>query len=259
MPPGPKPRAWPVPLEELYRRHQQGETVQHLAAECGAKHGQALQKAFAKRGWTTRSPSETTRLRNQSTRVLLDSDQLRTLNNTGHTYREMAEILGTSAKVVRTRCIELGLPHSHVARPEKRPSWSGGYAVDKHGYVLVRRPEHPQSNRVGYVRAHRLVMEQHLGRPLLPEEVVDHCDDDTSNNLPNNLRLFPSNGEHLRVTRTGRPRLTREQREARRREAVLRARQRVAATLAALENDAHWSHVAWPRPSTAPRTAAPRP
>lgn len=253
--PGPKPRTWSVPLEVLYQRYQDGETLPQLATEQGAKAPQTLQRAFAKHGWPTRPIAETLRLRNQAGRVPIDQELLRKLNSTGHTYREMAEILGTSAKVVRSRCMELGLPHSHVARPERRPSWSGGYAVDKHGYVLVRRPEHPQANRVGYVRAHRIVMEQHLWRPLLPEEVVDHRDDDTSNNLPDNLRLFPSNGEHLRVTRTGRPRLTREQREAQQREAVLRARQRVAATLAALENDVRWSHVAWPRPSTAPRTA----
>lgn len=46
-------------------------------------------------------------------------------------------------------------------------------------------------------------MESILGRYLLAEEVVDHIDGNTLNNDPKNLRLFPSNAEHLRVTLKG--------------------------------------------------------
>tara|TARA_A100000172_G_C2994769_1_gene94134 strand:+ start:152 stop:595 length:444 start_codon:yes stop_codon:yes gene_type:complete len=50
---------------------------------------------------------------------------------------------------------------------------------------------------------HRVVMEQKLGRYLLPEEVVDHIDGLTLHNAPDNLRLFPSNDAHLRETLAG--------------------------------------------------------
>ena len=45
---------------------------------------------------------------------------------------------------------------------------------------------------------HRQVMEQKLGRPLLPGEVVHHIDGDPHNNAPENLMLFSSQAEHAR-------------------------------------------------------------
>ena len=72
------------------------------------------------------------------------------------------------------------------------------------GYVTLRMPGHHLADAQGYVREHRLVMEQKLGRRLEPGEVVHHIDEDRTNNAPENLELFTSNGEHLRATRTGR-------------------------------------------------------
>ena len=46
--------------------------------------------------------------------------------------------------------------------------------------------------------AHRVVMEQMLGRPLKPKEVVHHRDFNPYNNAPENLQLFASSAEHTR-------------------------------------------------------------
>lgn len=77
--------------------------------------------------------------------------------------------------------------------------------ADKHGYILVHMPDHPNCDRHGYVREHRIVMEQKLGRLLDQKEVVHHLDGTTDNNHPDNLGIYPSNGEHLRDTLTGVP------------------------------------------------------
>ena len=41
-----------------------------------------------------------------------------------------------------------------------------GRTLDKSGYALVRAPRHPHCNSGGYIREHRLVMEQVIGRLL---------------------------------------------------------------------------------------------
>lgn len=45
---------------------------------------------------------------------------------------------------------------------------------------------------------HRVIVEQALGRPLEPGEVVHHEDRNSRNNDLSNLILFPSQAEHLR-------------------------------------------------------------
>jgi len=82
--------------------------------------------------------------------------------------------------------------------------WKGGRCVDKSGYVLVRANDHPNASKNGYVREHRLVMEQHLGRLLLKSEVVHHLSSDKSDNRIENLELFSTNGCHLAHELAGR-------------------------------------------------------
>lgn len=128
--------------------------------------------------------------------------------------------------------VRRGIPRQEgKARPEHNAFWRGGYSVDKHGYVLRKSLDHPQRSKKGYVRVHRLVVERRIGRYLREGEVVDHRNGDTSDNRSDNLRLFQSNGEHLRVTRTGREKLSPDEREALRQEAVRRAERRVSAIL----------------------------
>jgi hypothetical protein len=73
--------------------------------------------------------------------------------------------------------------------------------VNREGYVLIKRPSHPEADGNGYVREHRLLMAECLGRPLLPEEVVHHIDGDRSNNVVGNLMLFSNGGQHIHYHR----------------------------------------------------------
>lgn len=117
----------------------------------------------------------------------------------GKTLEEVAEALGSNL----TRCSDAiraaGGTVKKAGPPcgERNPSWNGGRTVDKGGYILVRVPAHPGANHCGYVREHRLVMEKKLGRPLTDTEVVHHVNGVTDDNRPENLELFPTNGEHL--------------------------------------------------------------
>lgn len=104
----------------------------------------------------------------------------------GHKHTEEAK-----AKMRRPR--SNGPPGSHAGK--KNSNWKGGIAIQE-GYVLLKRPDHPFANCGGYVRRCRLVMEAHLDRFLLPEEVVHHegkRDDDRIEKL----MLFPNSAEHI--------------------------------------------------------------
>lgn len=71
--------------------------------------------------------------------------------------------------------------------------WKGGKTV-RRGYVHVWMPDHPsiagRGTKRKYVLEHRLVMEQVLGRLLLPHERVHHKNGDTQDNRPENLELW---------------------------------------------------------------------
>lgn len=83
-------------------------------------------------------------------------------------------------------------------------SYRFGRCVDLDGYALVSAPaDHPHRRQTGLMFEHRLVAEQSLGRYLRPEEVVDHIDGLHLHNAPSNLRVFPSNRDHLRATISG--------------------------------------------------------
>lgn len=81
---------------------------------------------------------------------------------------------------------------------DKHPMWIGGRIIEADGYVMLFRPDHPFCNNKGYVFEHRLVMEEAIGRYLLPKEVVHHKNKDRGDNSIANLELFASNAEHKR-------------------------------------------------------------
>ncbi|MDE2098717.1 MAG: HNH endonuclease [Patescibacteria group bacterium] len=88
------------------------------------------------------------------------------------------------------------LKHDHSG--DKNPKWKGGKTHDGHGRILVYRPSHPRANSWGYVYRYRLVMEEKLGRYLLPTEIVHHKDENESNDDPYNLEVT-TQSLHIRI------------------------------------------------------------
>ena len=125
----------------------------------------------------------------------------------GYRSADIAEQIGKTPKAVQKFFRRYDFPNLHNICPRQeheQPMWKGGIKVVK-GYSYKRMKDHPnKSKHGGYVAVHRLVMEEKLGRYLLPTEVVDHIDGDTQNNHPDNLRVFASNADHLRETLAGR-------------------------------------------------------
>jgi hypothetical protein len=66
--------------------------------------------------------------------------------------------------------------------------WKGGNFRTSEGRVMIMAKHHPYPNHTGgYVFRYRMIMEKHLGRILLPPELVHHknevVDDDRIENL----------------------------------------------------------------------------
>lgn len=145
-------------------------------------------------------------------KVLLSDEELRSLyHDDGMSASQIGKLCDVDASVILYHMKMRGIPRrAPSACPGKmNGSWKGGRILDKHGYVLIHVPDHPDANSGGYVREHRLVMERVLGRRLHPKEVVHHKDGNRENNSEGNLELYQQNGEHLRKELAGRaPRWT---------------------------------------------------
>ncbi len=76
-------------------------------------------------------------------------------------------------------------------------NWKGGRRLDRMGYVLIYKPEHPLA-RQKYIMEHRLIMEKYLKRYLKSSERVHHINGDRKDNCLENLMLFANHSEHLK-------------------------------------------------------------
>lgn len=221
-------------VEAAASRYRSGETCKSIAQDYGLAP-QTVQKRLMAHGVEWRGRHQ----KRPPNRQPIDETRLRELAAAGHTCSEIGVAMGFSEETARRWHKRLGLPRLPAkARMEHNAFWNGGRTQDKAGYWLVMVPGHPYATAAGYVREHRLVMERELGRYLLPSEVVDHIDRNTSNNDPGNLRLFPSNAEHLAATLAGRVPNWTEDGRRRIREGVRAANLRRAASRQASGTDA---------------------
>lgn len=85
---------------------------------------------------------------------------------------------------------ELAIKNKILSKKGRRSShWKGGKHQDKYGYVCVWMPEHPNARMAGYIHQHRLVMSNHLGRPLTSKEFVHHKNGIKNDNRLKNLEI----------------------------------------------------------------------
>ena len=144
-----------------------------------------------------------------------NTDLICSLSDGTRSSAQIAEIVGVGRRYVGRIQKKFDLPRlPEGGRPGKdNHRFVCGRRIGRDGYALVTAPsDHPyarqRTNRETKLMAeHRLVLEQKLGRYLLPTEIADHIDGLTLHNAPENLRLFSSNGQHLATTTRGRTKL----------------------------------------------------
>lgn len=87
--------------------------------------------------------------------------------------------------------------HKCEMQLENHPRWKGGRK--KHGgYILIKKPDHPNKDKHGYIYEHRLIVEKQIGRYLHRWEIVHHIDKIRDNNIPQNLMGFKNESAHQR-------------------------------------------------------------
>lgn len=89
---------------------------------------------------------------------------------------------------------EQGRANMSAARLRWGEEHAKGVSQKSSGYRQITRGEHKHRGE------HVVIMEQRLGRRLLPDESVHHIDGDPSNNNENNLALMTRSG-HARLHR----------------------------------------------------------
>lgn len=67
--------------------------------------------------------------------------------------------------------------------------WKIEKIISKGDYNYALVPKHPEATKNGYVLEHRIIMENHLGRLLIPNEVVHHINENKKDNRIENLEV----------------------------------------------------------------------
>ena len=72
---------------------------------------------------------------------------------------------------------------------KRGPNYKRGWRYFS-GYIKVLKPNHPNTDKKGYILEHKLVMSKILGRPLEKGEQVHHKNAIKTDNRPENLELI---------------------------------------------------------------------
>lgn len=163
--------------EIMYKYHYQERLVSKLAKEYNIPYGKARSKI-------------------QEHKFTQEEQQYIIIEyNNNKSAREIARNLklshATILRFLRNNCVPMRHANDTVNYESRRKQkFSEVKYVDSGGYKHTTKINEN-------IRTHRYIMEQYLGRKLLPEEHVHHIDGNKTNNDITNLFLFKNNHIHL--------------------------------------------------------------
>jgi hypothetical protein len=124
-----------------------------------------------------------------STSHLIPETRIFQCENCGRTFeRSLTRVKTGNTRFCSRRCVF-----------SRHRSGGNGRALNPQGYVrLYILPDPTTGDRGGRVLEHRYLMERHLGRPLLPSEIIHHRNGDRADNRIQNLQVYTADSDHQR-------------------------------------------------------------
>lgn len=80
---------------------------------------------------------------------------------------------------------------------ENSYNWKGGKVINR-GYIILLKPDHPFCDSNGYIREHKFIIEQYIGRYPSNKESIHHINEIKTDNTITNLICFSSESAHQR-------------------------------------------------------------
>lgn len=123
---------------------------------------------------------------------------IRRLYEEGSTYEEVATLVGHHVATVQRALRRAGgTPRPRGGRAlDRNGNWKGGSNIMNGYYRVLVSDDHQfaaQRDSARRIAKHRLVMMEHLGRPLESHETVHHINGDKLDNTIENLQLLVGN------------------------------------------------------------------
>jgi len=82
---------------------------------------------------------------------------------------------------------------------KRRKEIEGRKSKTSQGYIRVLNYSHPNADDYNHIFEHVLVMSEHLGRPIKPEERIHHINGIKTDNRISNLYLCENSSEHKKI------------------------------------------------------------
>ena len=120
------------------------------------------------------------------------------LNSSKNWFQKGRKMSIQEKELLSKRNKEMNIQPPHY-KGKEHWNWKGGKKLSANGYVEIHLPTHPNSNNLGYVMEHRLVMEKNIGRYLLKTEIVHHLNGIKTDNKIENLELLESASAHNKI------------------------------------------------------------